>query len=216
VPTPSMPTTVDDALAARDQLVETVAAGGNVKPLDFAAATGAVQLAEAHQTFQARQIAAAAEATRVARVREIHDSLVAGDLQHQADEIVAAYDTAVAALTELRRRVDERHQALYAAALELARLGPADDVALQLHTAQSLPGGIRARARVERNNIALIIDGRRVVSRDRHADEILGWAARDVAAHRHLVADAATTSSRSNPADQHRAKGTTDDADLEP
>jgi hypothetical protein len=118
-----------EAEAAHQALLDRIDSDAQVSPLELAEAEAAIRLAETRTDLLDRRAAAAAEAKRLARIREIHAELTSGELATHAAAAEKAYGEMVAAGRATVAAVTKLDGGIAAAWRELRALGdPPEDV----------------------------------------------------------------------------------------
>jgi len=110
------------AQARRAEVLDRIAAGSPVEPVELAEADDALRLAELRIDAGKRNAAAAAENARLARLSELAADLTGAGHRHRLERVVTAYRTAAAALVALHTAASARQAAVAADLAEARRL----------------------------------------------------------------------------------------------
>jgi len=110
------------AHARRTAVLDRIAAGSAVEPVELAEADDALRLAELVVEVGERNAAADAENARLARLAELVDALTATGHRRRLEQVVTAYRTAAAGLVALHTAATERQAAVAADLAEVRRL----------------------------------------------------------------------------------------------
>jgi len=125
-PEPSLPeqaaAALEAAQARRTEVLDRIAAGSNVEPVELAEADAAIRLAEMRIELGERNATAAAENARLAELARLVDALTAAGHRRRLEPVVTAYRTAAAALVALHAAAKERQDAVGADLAEARRL----------------------------------------------------------------------------------------------
>lgn len=157
---------VKAAQARRSEVLDRIAAGGNVEPVELAEADDALRLAELRIEVGERNAAANLAATRAARLQELVDQLTGPGHRQHLEAVLDAYRAALDALQALHRAAHARQDGVIASLREVGHLAklidtlPGVDVDLDAWGCQSLTAnGVTAAVAYYRDEpTALVAD----------------------------------------------------------